>query len=98
MRYQLMKLSRRTSTPSERRVGELLKRNRIKFQTKVRIGTYEVDFVIGKLVLEIDGENHKSSVERDSYLFSQGYTPVHITNSFKPEIILYLIKTNNYVC
>lgn len=103
MRSQLLRLNKKQSTKSERRIGEILKRNRIKFFFKKRIGKYEADFVIGKLILEIDGSVHnKNSIERDSFFVSQGYIPIHLMSKWKDtktieKEIIYLIQANNNV-
>ena len=62
----------------ERIIARLLNENRIPFKTKVKIGKYEVDFLIGKLVIELDG--HIQSVEKNNYLANLGYIPWHFTN------------------
>lgn len=98
MRIQLLRLTKVNSTKGERRIGEILKRNKIKFRAKQRIGKYVVDFLIGKTVIEVDGNVHKQTDNRkDIYLFSQGYTPLHISTYFGCEVekqLLNLIKSN----
>ena len=102
MRAQLKKLNKFASTKTERKFSEILKKNRIEFRFKQRIGKYEVDFKIGKLIVELDGEVHKGiKTERDVYLLQKGYVPVHLknnevwNNSDKlEEEVLYLIKAN----
>lgn len=90
------------STKSERRIGEILKRNRIKFKAKAIIGGREVDFLIGKLAVEIDGSVHAhTDTAKDTMLFSKGYVPIHIsTKNLKAEVIekqlIHLIKANQY--
>ena len=100
MRSQLLKLSKHSSTKSERQVSELLKRNRVKFRFRARVGRYEVDFLIGRVALEIDGKVHKSiSHERDTYLAKKGYVPLHLKVEDidgSEEEIINLIKLNNY--
>lgn len=95
MRNQLLRLSNK----AERRIGEILKKNRIKFRVRERVGKYEVDFIIGKIALEIDGSVHKqTNSNKDIYLFSQGLVPIHISGKFNKTIekeILYLIYENN---
>ena len=59
-------------------MARLLNEKRILFKTKVKIGKYEVDFLIGKLVIELDG--HEQSVIKNQYLANLGYTPWHFTN------------------
>ncbi len=79
MRNQLLRLSR-TSTKTERRVSELFKKNRIKFQFRKKIGPYEADFVVGKVIFEIDGNVHDNiKIERDVYFASKGYIPIHLS-------------------
>ena len=100
MRNQLLKLEKSRSTKGERRIGEILKRNRIKFQAKHRIGKYVVDFLIGRTVVEVDGSVHKQTDNRkDTYLAGQGYVPIHIS-SLKDETIekelVNLIEANRY--
>ncbi len=78
MRSQWIKISK-CSSKSERIVAEILKRNRIKFRFRQRIGPYECDFVIGRLILEIDGNVHDQiDPKRDSWLSQQGYNPIHL--------------------
>lgn len=81
MRNQLLKLTKVRSTKGERRIGEILKRNRIKFKTKCRIGKYVVDFLIGRTVVEVDGSVHEhTDTRKDIYLAAEGYIPIHISN------------------
>ena len=65
-------------TKTERIIARLLNEKRIPFKTKIKIGKYEVDFLIGKLVIELDG--HIQSVEKNNYLANLGYIPWHFTN------------------
>lgn len=65
-------------TKPERIIARLLNEKRIPFKTKIKIGKYEVDFLIGKLVIELDG--HVQSVEKNNYLANLGYIPLHFTN------------------
>lgn len=57
----------------------VLKNNHIYFEREKKVGKYFLDFVIGKLDLEIDGKQHeyddrkKSDLERDEFLRNQGY-------------------------
>ena len=62
----------------ERILARLLNEHRIPFKTKIKIGKYEVDFLIGKLVVELDG--HIQSVEKNQYLANLGCIPWHFTN------------------
>ena len=65
-------------TKSERILARLLNENRIPFKTKLHIGKYEVDFLIGNLIVELDG--HEQSKERNHELANLGYIPWHFTN------------------
>jgi len=95
MRHELLKLTKRKSTKAERVFAEVLKEHHIPFRTKVRIGKYEVDFLIGNKVVEING--HEQDPDRNNYLMSLGYVPIHFSNS---EITnnrkLILTKINAY--
>ena len=100
-RAQLAKLRRSTSTKSERRIAEVLKANHIAFRTQVRLGRYEVDFIIGRIALEVDGSVHgRINQAKDAYLFSQGYIPLHVradvvTSPALAAELLTLIRNNN---
>lgn len=99
MRNELLRLQKYNSTKSERRIAEILKKNHIKFEARARVGKYEVDFLIGRTAIEVDGNVHTwSSDEKDTYLFSMGYVPVHIsTGKYDEEFeqeLKHIIKTN----
>lgn len=102
MRSQLLKLTRRNSTKGERRIGEILKRNKIPFKVKQMIGGREADIVVGRLIIEVDGNIHfQTDSEKDTLFFSLGYVPIHISTHSRnlPVIerdLLYLIKANNH--
>jgi len=72
------KLLTSTSTKAERRFAERLKTARIPFRAKVKIGGREIDFIIGKYAIEIDG--HQQATAKNAMLLEQGYIPVHISN------------------
>ena len=96
MRSQILKLKRDNSTKEERRVGELLKRNRMRFKTKWRIGPYEADFVIGRVAVECDGSIHqKTDTQKDIYFASQGYVTLHLSRLGKESDLISIIKSNN---
>lgn len=101
MRTQLSRLRRSTSTKSERRISEILKRNRIKFQFRARVGKYEADFLIGRVVIEVDGNVHKRSNSiRDAALVKMGYIPIHVHSDIEDsqaveQELNYLISKNN---
>lgn len=91
MRNQISKLTKGHSTKAERRFMEMLKRNHISFQTKVKIQGREVDFLVGRFAIEIDG--HEQDPEKNSILLKSGYTPVHFYNwDVKPYLEDWLKK------
>ena len=73
-----MRIDKKHFRKPERILARLLNEKRIPFKTKIKIGKYEVDFLIGKLVIELDG--HVQSVEKNNYLANLGYIPWHFTN------------------
>lgn len=91
MRQQLNKLQRGKSTKAERRFCEILKGCRIPFRAKVRIQNREIDFLIGKIAVEIDG--HLQDSEKNKMLVQQGYTPLHLPSwEIKPQNLSWLTK------
>lgn len=70
-------LTKKNSTSAERKFGELLKQLRIPFRFRVKINNREVDFLIGKYVIEIDG--HGQDPKKNIDLVG-GYIPIHFTN------------------
>lgn len=75
MRYNL---SAKNSTYPERILYEFLKANKIPFKHRWLIEGREVDFVVGKFAIEIDG--HEQNEEKNNMLVLNGYTPIHIHN------------------
>ena len=75
MRYNILK---KHSTLSERRVYEVLKELKIPFKHRWRIRELEIDFLIGKYALDIDG--HEQDGNRNQKLVEAGYIPIHLTN------------------
>lgn len=78
MRSQIKKLKRAKSTKAERRFMELLKKLRIPFRYKAKIGGREVDFIIGNMAIEIDG--HPQDVSKNWMLLDNGYNPIHFNS------------------
>jgi len=103
MRYQLLKLTKYNSTKVERKIAEILKNNRIPFKTKWRVKGHEVDFLIGRVIIEIDGKTHNHlSSQREKLFIDAGYVPFHISTveiRKSPGVIeqklIYFIKQNN---
>ena len=73
------KMRKGISTSAERRFAELLKRNHIPFQTKVKINNKEVDFLIGKYAVEISG--HQQDTDKNVMLAKAGFVPIHFHNT-----------------
>lgn len=93
MRNQLLKLTTGKSTKSERIFSEILKELRIPFKTKVRILGKELDFVVGKYTIEING--HEQVPEKNNSLIQFGYVPIHFHNL---EIINNRNQIKNKLC
>ena len=84
------------STKSERRVYEVLKKLKLPFRHRWLVQGREIDFIVGKLAIEIDG--HEQDEEKNNLLVSLGYTPVHLHNSeVTEEHITKLIQTYKWL-
>lgn len=92
MRFQLLKLRKLFSTKAERRFAERLKAMHVKFETKVIINGREVDFVIQKYAIDIDGNHGTQDGSKNKMLVEAGYIPVHITNDTVDRVNLYFLK------
>ena len=75
-------LERRSSTKPERIFAEILKNNHISFLWRDKIQGHEIDFIIGKYAIEIDG--HQQSSERNKMIIDAGFSPIH----YKNEVLL----------
>lgn len=88
MRYNIDK---KKSTKQERRVYEILKELHIPFKHRWLIDGVEVDFIIGKYCIEIDG--HAQDGSKNEFLVNRGYIPIHLDNEeINKEIIIKLIE------
>lgn len=85
-------LLKKHSTKAERRFVERLKALHIPFQAKVIINGREVDFIIGKYAIDIDG--HKQDVGKNQMLLQTGYIPHHIRNDEVTTIPLKIYGRN----
>lgn len=56
----------------------MLKSERIKFKARQIIEGREVDFIVGKLAIEVNG--HEQDAEKNQMLVKKGYTPIHFDN------------------
>jgi len=57
---------------------EFLKKEHIKFRSKIKVGGREVDFIVGNYAIDIDG--HLQDGEKNKMLLGLGYIPIHINN------------------
>lgn len=73
---------RHEDSQSELILYDRLKKAGIAFTFQRAIGKYRVDFLVGNLVVEVDGPYHKARVDRDQirdkYLQRMGYTIMRI--------------------
>lgn len=100
MRCEFAKLQKHNSKKAERIILELLKRNHLPFRTKWIIAGHEVDFLVKKTIIEIDGAIHLHLKSQRDILFTRlGYKPIHFSvNEIKKNISLtekklkYLVK------
>jgi len=65
-------------TRAERVFARALQDQHIPFRTKIKIQGREIDFLVGKYAIEIDG--HEQDVSKNYMLIEQGYHPIHYTN------------------
>lgn len=71
---------------------ELLKSLHIPYKTKVKIQGREIDFLVGRYAIEIDG--HMQDVDKNKMLAEAGYAPIHF-NSWtipNPNLVAWLRK------
>lgn len=66
------------STKSERIVHEILKELHIQFRHRWLVGKHEIDFIVGKYAIDIDG--HEQDSEKNLELIHLGYVPIHFQN------------------
>jgi len=90
MRYNVLN---RNSTKAERKFYELLKALKIPFRHRWLISGREVDFLIGKYVIEVD--SHAQDVSKNIMLVKKGYIPLHIkSNDIGEYLKPWLLKLN----
>ena len=76
---------------------ELLKELHVPFKHRWILNGKEIDFLIGNVVLEIDG--HDQNSEKNLKLIEMGYVPIHFSNQeiinnreiIKKELLKYVI-------
>lgn len=85
-------ISKGRSTRGERKFHELLKKLKIPFKYKAIIKGREIDFIVGKYAIEIDG--HFQDATKNQMLIGEGYVPVHLSNwnVSSPEVEEWLKK------
>lgn len=91
MRSIINSLTTKNSTKAERRFLELLKSLHIPFQAKVLVNGREVDFIINKHAIDIDG--HAQDVEKNRMLIESGYYPIHFNNNDIGDQLTEWLKT-----
>ncbi|PJB52887.1 MAG: hypothetical protein CO099_10195 [Bdellovibrio sp. CG_4_9_14_3_um_filter_39_7] len=79
MRRQIQKLMKGHSTKAERKFMEMLKEQHIPFIAKAKVAGREIDFLVGKYAIEIDG--HEQDGGKNELLAKHGWIPVHYNNS-----------------
>lgn len=78
-------------TKTERIFIRTLQELRIPFKSKVKIEGREIDFLIGKHAIEING--HEQDATKNEMLVKLGYTPIHLHNlEITKETIIKLIN------
>lgn len=86
-----MRILKKHSTKQERIFAEVLKDLHIEFKHRWVIKGREVDFLIGKYAIEIDG--HEQDIEKNNLLIGLGYVPIHLHNlEVNRENIIKLLK------
>jgi very-short-patch-repair endonuclease len=81
-------------TKAERRFIRLLQENHIPFRAKVKIKHREVDFLIGKWAIEIDG--HRQDTVKNKVLLEAGYNLIHFKNEdINPSLVKEILCLQN---
>ena len=87
----MRRIKKKHSTKFERIFYEVLKELKIPFKHRLTIVWRECDFLIGNVIIEING--HEQDVEKNNMLIELGYTPIHLHNSeITKENIIKLLK------
>jgi len=87
MRYEIKK---QNSTKAERKFYELLKQLKVSFGHRWIINGREIDFVVNKYAIDIDG--HKQDTEKNIMLIKSGYIPIHYENNEVKKLKLENVK------
>jgi len=73
-----MRIHKCSSTKSERRFSEILKKLRVPFKHRVILFGREVDFLIGNTAIEIG--DHSQDVSKNRKLLEGGYSLIFFSN------------------
>lgn len=91
----MRRLSKKHSTKSERVFYEVLKELKISFRHRWIVDGREIDFIVGKLAIEIDG--HVQDGTKNELLVANGYIPIHFNNKeITKEIITKFLNNYDY--
>jgi very-short-patch-repair endonuclease len=85
-----MQLNKNNSTRAERMFANRLGAAKIPFKFKWLVNNREVDFIVGKYAIDIDG--HLQDGDKNMMLVKNGYIPIHISNNE-----VKIININSYV-
>jgi hypothetical protein len=73
-----MRIQKSSSTKSERRFGEILKKLHVPFKHRVILFGREIDFLIGNTAVEIG--DHPQDVSKNKKLLEGGYSLIFFSN------------------
>lgn len=89
----MRRIFKKQSTRAERKFYEVLKEMKIPFKYRWIIQSKEVDFLIGRYAIEING--HEQNTDKNEFLVSLNYIPIHFSNKeVNKQNIINLIKNN----
>ena len=78
-----MNIRKKHSTKPERILADMLIRNKIPFKFREIIEGRECDFVIGRVIVEVDGTSHRhrqaKDISKNEMLTKLGYIPLHFS-------------------
>lgn len=78
-----MNILKKHSTKPERILADCLIRNHIPFKFREIIADRECDFVIGRVIVEVDGRIHRQKrakdISKNEMLQKLGYIPLHFS-------------------
>ena len=77
----IMNITIKGSSKPERVVADYLIKNHISFKFREVIEGREVDFIIGRVIIEVDGVHHRQSRDqsKNEMLARLGYVPLHFS-------------------